>query len=231
MTRRERRALFGGAVVLAIVCSALFARAVFAQRAADYAHDQVRAAILASPAAPTPDLADRTMLSWTGATGQVHYWQALQRFRLVTGRATEALQYSFAPSFALIFDVEQTETYLRQAAVEAGTSAASSRLYDMLGLTYYADAELHAGQFPVEPALEAKAIGAFQEAVLADGTNDAAKTNLELLLRRQLRRQKATPQPTKGVQDTQRAESQSADPSGGLPMENGSIGPRFRGGF
>jgi len=231
MTRRERRALFGGAIVLAIVCSALFARAVFAQRAEDYAQAQVRAAIVGSPSAPTPDQADRTMLSWSGATGQVRYWQALQRFELVAARATDATRYTVSASLALIFNVEQTETYLRHAAVDAGTSATRSRLYDMLGLAYYLDAELHAGQAPVGPALVGKAIGAFREAVLADETNDAAKTNLELLLRKQLSNQSAKPHPTNGVQDTQRAEGESADPTGGLPMENGAVGPRFRGGY
>jgi hypothetical protein len=230
MTRNERRILLGGAIVLAVVCSALFARAVLAQRAADYAHAQARAAILLSAHAPRPDLADRTMLDWSGATGQVRYWQALQRLRLVAARATDSINYTLTPSLALIFKLEQTETYLHREAVEADTSAARSRLWDMLGLAYFDDAELHAGQVPVEPALIRKAIGAFRQAVVVDGTNEAAKTNLELLLRKVLKSQQEKAPPTKAVPDTQRAEGGVQD-SNSPPSLDGSIGPRFRGGF
>jgi len=230
MTRRERRVLFGGTIALAIVCSALFARAVLAQRAADYAHAQARAAILPSPAVPRPDFADRTMLSWSGATGQVRYWQALQRFRIVAARATEATQVTVGPTYGLLFSLEETETYLHQAAVEAGTSAIRSRLYDMLGLAYYADALLHAGPGPVEPALEAKSIGSFRQAVLVDGANEAAKTNLEVLLRKQLSHKHPKTKGAKAVPDTTRS---AGGPQGanGLPAENGAIGKKFRGGF
>ncbi len=230
MTRRERWILLGGAIVLALVCSALFARAVLAQRAADYAHAQARAAILVSATAPRSDFADRTMLGWSGATGQVRYWQALQRFRLVAARATAATEVTVLPSLALIFDLEQTEAYLRQVALEAGTKATSSRLYDMLGLAYYDDALLHAGQVPVEPALIVKAIDAFRQAVLLDGTNEAAKTNLELLLREQLSQRPPPAPPTKPLPDTNRADQGPPGPAG-LPDYFGVVGKRIRGGF
>ena len=230
MTRREKRVLLGGAIVLAVVCSLLFARAVLAQRAADYAHAQARAAILVSAKAPTADAADRTMLGWSGATGQVRYWRALQRFRLVAAQAVAATEVTVLPSLGLIFNLEQTEAYLRQEAVEAETDAARSRLYDMLGLAYYDDAELHSGQVPVEPALDAKAIDAFQQAVLLDGTNEEAKTNLEFLLRKVLSRQKPQTGPTKVLPDTNRADQGPDDPAG-LPNYYGVAGKRIRGGF
>jgi hypothetical protein len=222
--------LLGGAIVLAVVCSALFARAVFAQRAADYAQAQARAAILVSATAPRSDLADRTMLSWSGATGQVRYWQALQRFRLIARRATAAAGLTSLLGLGVIFDLQQTEAYLRQAALEADTSAAGSRLYDMLGLAYFDDAELHAGQVPVGPALDAKAISAFRQAVVVDGTNEAAKTNLELLLRRQLSQRQPSTKPTKPLPDTNRADNGPDGPSG-LPSYFGTVGKRIRGGF
>jgi hypothetical protein len=231
MTRREKRILLVGAIVLAVVCALLFARAVLAQRASDYAHAQARAAILVSATAPSSDVADRTMLGWSGATGQVRYWQALQRFRLVAARATAATQVTVVPSFiGLSFNLEQTEAYLRQAALEAGTNATRSRLYDMLGLAYYDDAALHAGQVPVGPALDAKAISAFRLAVLVDGTNEAAKTNLELLLREQLSQQQPPPPATKPVPDTNRADNGPDGPTG-LPSFFGAFGKKIRGGF
>lgn len=230
MTRREKRLLLGGAIVLAVVCSALFARAVLEQRAADYAHAQARAAILVSATAPRSDFADRTMLNWSGATGQVRYWQALQRFRLVDARATAAAGLTSLPSLALIFDLQQTEAYLRKEAQNADASATRSRLYDMLGLAYVDDAVLHAGQVPVAPALDRKAIGAFRQAVLTDGTNEAAKTNLELLLRQQLSQEKPPGPPSKPLPDTNRADQGPPGPSG-LPYYFGVIGKKIRGGF
>jgi hypothetical protein len=230
MTRRERWILLGGAIVLALVCSLLFARAVLAQRAADYAHAQARAAILVRETTPRSDFADQTMLGLSGATGQVRYWQALQRFRLVAARAVAATEVTVLPSLTLIFDLEQTEAYLRQVAAEAGTKGAGSRLYDMLGLAYYDDAVLHAGQVPVEPALIVKAIDAFRQAVLLDGSNEAAKTNLEFLLRKQLSQQPPKGPATKPVPDTNRAD-QGPDSPSGLPNYYGVVGKRIRGGF
>jgi hypothetical protein len=230
VTRWERRLLLGGAIVLAVVCSALFARAVIGQRAADYAHAQARAAILVSATVPRSDFADRTMLGWTGSTGQIRYWQALQRFRLISKRAIEAAGLTAMSSLGLIYDLAQTEAYLRREAVRGSTSAIRSRLYDMLGLAYFDDALLHAGQVPVGPALEAKAVGAFRQAVLADGTNEAAKTNLEFLLRKKLGQQQPPAGPTKPAQDTNRADNGTSEPSG-LPSYFGAIGKKIRGGF
>jgi len=100
----------------------------------------------------------------------------------------------------------------------------------MLGLAYYYDAVLHAGQGPVEPALDNKAIGAFRQAVLVDETNGAAKTNLELVLRKQLSLKPKPLNHTKPIPDTSRV---NIDPGGpnGLPQENGGHGKRFTGGF
>ncbi|HET6848460.1 MAG TPA: hypothetical protein VFH74_06355, partial [Gaiellales bacterium] len=78
MTPRERKALLAVAIVLALVCSLLFARAVLARRTADFARAQVRAALLSSNKAPASDFFERTMLGWTGETQQLRYWQALQ---------------------------------------------------------------------------------------------------------------------------------------------------------
>src|SRR5262249_48235679 len=158
---------------------------------------------------------------------QVRYWKALQRFRLVAARATAATEVTVEPPLELIFNVEATEAYLRKEALAADTSATKSRLYDMLGLAYYNDAALHAGQVPVEPALEVKAIDAFRQAVLLDGTNEAAKTNLELLLRKQLSRQHPPTPPTPPLPDTQRADNIADDPAG-LPAYFGAVGKRFR---
>lgn len=230
MTRREKRILLGGAIVLAVLCGLLFARAVLAQRAADYAHAQARAAILVSAKAPTADVAERAMLRWTGATEQVRYWQALQRFRVIAARAVEATEVTVLPSLELIFNLEQTEAYLRAVAAEADTDASRSRLYDMLGLAYYDDAELHSGQVPVEPALDAKAISAFRQAVLLDGTNEEAKTNLELLLRKVLARSKGPKATANPLPDTNRAD-QGPDGPTGLPDLYGVAGKKIRGGF
>src|SRR5205085_7411181 len=112
------------------------------------------------------------------------YWQALQRFRVVTAEARPSAQYTLLPTLPIVFKLEQTVTYLRGVAAQDGSRARRSRLEDMLGLAYFYDAELHQGQEPVEPELEGRAIAAFRQAVLLDSSNDAAKTNLEVLLRR-----------------------------------------------
>ena len=48
MTQRERRALLAAAVVLALVCSVLFARAVLVRRASDLFRAQARAALVSA---------------------------------------------------------------------------------------------------------------------------------------------------------------------------------------
>src|SRR5262249_29532188 len=105
-----------------------------------------------------------------------------------------------------------------------------SRLQDMLGLAYYYDALLHRGEEPVEPELEQRAVGAFRQAVLLDSSNDAAKTNLEVLLRKLLQRHKQHTPQQKPVPDTARVNSliQSAN---GLASMNGAVGRRVHGGY
>lgn len=230
MNRRERTGLLAGAVVLALFCSALFARAVLARRTDDFARAQARAALLSSRTSPTPDAAERAMLGWSGETEQVRYWQALQRFRFVTAEASQSTKYTLLPTLPLIFKLEQTVTYLRDVAGKESSRARRSRLEDMLGLAYFYDAALHQGEEPVEPELEAKAIAAFRQAVLLDGSNDAAKTNVEVLLRkRQAKRSPNTPH-QKPVPDQSRVNTliQSAN---GLPSMNGAVGRRVRGGY
>jgi len=230
MTRRERRTLLAGAILLAIVCSALFARAVLTQRAADLARAQARAALLPEPKAPASDAAARTMLGWSGGTEQLHYWQALQRFRVVMPAALKATHFTVAPSLALLFRLEGTVTYLRDAALNARSPALRSRLEDILGLAYYDDARLHAGEEPVAPQLERRAAAAFRQAVLLDDSNDAAKTNLEVVLRAlQAARQPPAPN-EKPVPDTSRVEG-LLDSSNGVPSMNGAVGPRIFGGY
>ncbi len=230
MTHRERRALLAGAIVLAIVCSAVFARAVLAQRAADLARAQARAALLPEPTTPTSDAATRWMLDWSGGTDQLHYWQALQRFRIVTAAALASTKFTVAPSLSLVFRLEETVTYLRSAASSARTPALRSRLEDMLGLAYYDDARLHAGEVPIAPQLEQRAVVAFRQAVLIDGSNDAAKTNLEVMLRTLQAARKPRAPHTKPVPDTSRAEGLVGGPEG-FPQMNGAIGFRPRGGY
>jgi hypothetical protein len=230
MTRRERGVLLAVAIVLAIVCSALFARAVVAQRAVDFARAQARAALLPERTTPTSDVAARTMLDWSGGTEQLHYWQALQRFRVVTKAALNAAQYTVGPPLSLVFRLEETVTYLRSAALSARSPALRSRLDDILGLAYYDDARLHAGEEPIAPQLERHAAAAFRQAVLSDGSNDAAKTNLEVLLRilQAERPPKARSVPPKP--DTTRGEGLLGGPSG-FPEMNGAVGPHTRGGY
>jgi hypothetical protein len=230
MTRRERKSLLAGATVLAVICSALFARAVLAQRTADFARAQVRAALLSSRKVPAPDAAERAMIDWSGAAGQMRYWLALQRFRIVAGQAKNASQYTFLPMLPLIFRLDETLAALRRAATEDDSSQRRSRLEDMLGLGYFYDAALHRGEDPEEPEFDGKAIVAFRQAVLLDGSDAAAKTNLELLLRMQHRRQLrhvGHPKPLPGQTRAQN-EQQSAS---GLPGQNGSVGRRFFGGY
>ncbi|HLX32646.1 MAG TPA: hypothetical protein VKR79_07745 [Gaiellaceae bacterium] len=229
MTRGERRGLLACAIVLAVVCSAFFARAVFAQRAADYARAQARAAFVLTPASPASDFAQREMIAWSGGTDQMRYWQALQRFRLVSHAALAATQYTLSPSLGLLFRLEETETSLRAAAALDDSRQRRSRLDDMLGLAYFEDAELHQGEFPVEPQLERKAIAAFQTAVLLDSSNDPAKTNLELLLK-QGEAKAPVAQQQKLQPDTTRVLGllQSAN---GLPSQNGAVGLRVHGGY
>lgn len=230
MTRRERRAFLAFAVVLALVCSLLFARAVLARRTADFARAQVRAALLSAPRSPTSDVADRTMLGWTGATEQVRYWQALQRFRAVAAEARPSTQYTLLPTLSLVFKLEQTVTSLKAVAARDDSPVRRSRLDDMIGLAYFYDAGLHQGQEPVEPELERRAIAAFRQAVLLDSSNDAAKTNLEVLLRKLLGRHKTqtvhqTPSP-----DQARVNS-LVEGTNGLASMNGAVGRRIRGGY
>jgi hypothetical protein len=229
MTRRERRVLLVCAVVLALVCSLLFTRAVLARRTADLARSQVRAALLVTPTAPAADFAERTMLSWSGGTGQLRYWQALQRFRLVAAAARQSTQYTLLPQLSLVFKLEQMVASLRAVTAQDGSPVRRSRLEDMLGLAYFYDAELHQGEFPVEPELEGRAIAAFRQAVLLDSSNDAAKTNLEVALRKQ-KTQKPHTVKQPPAPDQSRIESlpQSAK---GLTSLNGAVGRRVRGGY
>jgi hypothetical protein len=230
MTRRERRAFLGGAIVLALVCSLLFARAFLVRRTADLTRAQVRAALLSSRTSPTFDAAERTMLGWSGGTEQLRYWQALQRFRVVSAEASQSTQYTLLPTLPLVFKLEQTVTYLREVAQQDASPTRRSRLEDMVGLAYFYDAALHQGEEPVGPALESRAIDAFRQAVLLDSSNDAAKTNLEVLLRRQQRSGKSHTPHQKPVPDTARVDSliQSAN---GLASMNGAVGRRIHGGY
>lgn len=229
MTRPERRALLAGAIVLALVCSLLFARAVLARRTDDLARAQVRAALLPTRASPTSDVAERTMLRWSGGTGQLQYWQALQHFRVVTAEASRSTQYSLLPTLPLVFKLEQTVAYLRGVAAHDGSRARRSRLEDMLGLAYFYDAALHQGEKPVEPELERRAIAAFRRAVVLDSSNDAAKTNLEVLLRRQRSHKSHTPHQTP---DPDQARVNSlVEGTNGLPSMNGAVGRRIHGGY
>jgi hypothetical protein len=230
MTRGERRAFLVGAIVLTLVCGVLFARAFVARRTADLARAQVRAALVSSRSSPSFDAAERTMLGWSGETEQLRYWQALQRFRVVTAEASQSTQYSLLPTLSLVFKLEQTVTSLRGVEGRDGSRARRSRLEDMIGLAYFYDALLHQGEEPAEPDLEQRAIAAFQQAVLLDSSNDAAKTNLEVLLRRLQRSRKSHTVQQKPVPDTARVDSliQSAN---GLASMNGAVGRRIHGGY
>jgi hypothetical protein len=99
----------------------------------------------------------------------------------------------------------------------------------MLGLAYFYDAGLHQGEVPVAPELERKAIAAFRQAVLLDPSNDSAKTNLEVLLRRQRSQQSQTPHQTPDP-DQARVES-LVEGTNGLASMNGAVGRRIRGGY
>jgi hypothetical protein len=230
MTQRERRTLLGLAIVLAIACSALFARAVLAQRAADYARAEERSALLALRTSPSSNVADRTMLGWSGATGQVRFWQALQRFEVVGRQAEQAEQYTLAPPLSLVFQVGETETALRKTAVADHSRDRRSRLEDMLGLAYYYDAGLHQGEFPVEPQLLARSATAFRQAVLLDGTNAAAKTNLELALEAQRRAHQAKTPHTAAIPGQSRAQN-TLQAAVGHTSNNGAVGKHFAGGY
>lgn len=230
MTRRERRTLLAAALLLALVCSALFARAVFAQRASDLSRAQARAALLPERTWPSSDAVTRTMLDWSGGSEQGRYWQALQRFRVVTAEAQRATQYTLSPSLPLVFKLEQTVIYLRGAAANGGSRAHRSLLEDMLGLAYYADAELHRGQDPIEPELDRKAVAAFRRAVLLDPSNEAAKTNLEVLLRKVHRSRPATAPQANPLPDQARAD-RLVESANGLPSMNGAVGRRIHGGY
>ncbi len=229
MTRRERRWLLACAIVLAVVSSALFARAVLAQRAADLGRAQARAALLPTGKSPASDVTERAMLEWTGASEQMRFWQALQRFRIAAAAARRAEQYTLVP-LPLVFKLEATMTSLRNAAAQDHSRRRRSRLEDMLGLAYFYDATLHRGEDPVEPQLDGKAVVAFRRAVSLDTSNNAAKTNLEWLLRKQLRRQRRHAGHSKPVPGQTRAEGAMQDAIG-LPSQNGSVGRRFSGGY
>lgn len=230
MTRSERRWLLGCAIVLALACSVLFARAVLAQRTADLARAQARAAFLSSRKTPTSDFTERAMLGWTGSAGQMRFWEALQRFRLVTRKAKSATDYTLLPPLSVIFSLEETISSLRKTAAEDDSRQRRSRLEDMLGLAYFYDAELHRGEFPVEPQLVGSAVSAFRNAVLLDSSNEAAKTNLELLLLKQRRTHQPQEQHPKLLPDQSRVLSliQGAN---GLPSLNGAVGRRIHGGY
>jgi len=230
MIRRERRAFLACAIVLAVVCSVLFARAVLARRAADLARAQVRAALLSTRTSPAFDVAERSMLGWSGGTGQLRYWQALQRFRVATAEASQSTQYTLLPTLPLVFKLEQTVTYLRGVAEKDGSRTRRSRLEDMLGIAYFYDASLHQGEEPVEPELEGRAITAFRQPVLFDSSNDAAKTNLEVLLRTLKRSHKAHTGHQKPVPDQARVNS-LIERANGLPSMNGAVGRRVHGGY
>lgn len=230
MTPRERKALLAVAIVLALVCSLLFARAVLARRTADFARAQVRAALLSSNKAPASDFFERTMLGWTGETQQLRYWQALQRFRVVTAEARPSTQYTLLPALPLVFKLEQTVTSLRAVAARDGSRARRSRLEDMIGLAYFYDAGLHQGEEPVAPELERRAIAAFRQAVLLDRSNDAAKTNLEVLLRRELGRHTSHTVQQTPAPDQARVNSLVAG-TNGIASMNGAVGRRIHGGY
>jgi hypothetical protein len=229
MTRGERKALLLCAIVLALVCSLLFARAVLARRTADLARAQVRATLLSAKTSPASDFAERTMLGWSGETEQLRYWQALQRFRLVTADVRPATQYTLLPTLPLVFKLEQMVSSLKAVAAKDGSRARRSRLDDMVGLAYFYDAGLHQGEEPIAPELERKAIAAFRQAVLLDPSNDAAKTNLEVLLRR-LRSRRSPTAHQKPIPDQSRIDNliQSAN---GLASMNGAVGRRIHGGY
>jgi hypothetical protein len=229
MTRGEKRALLALAVVLAVACSVLFARAVLARRAAGLFQAQARAALLPSRTPPASDVAERTMLGWSGGTEQLRYWQALQRFRVVTAEVRPSTQYTLLPTLPLVFKLEQTVNYLRAVAAREGSRERRSRLEDMVGLAYFYDAGLHQGQEPVEPELERRAISAFRQAVLLDRSNDAAKTNLEVLLRR-LRSHSTHMPHQKPIPDTARVNS-LIESANGLASMNGAVGRRIHGGY
>jgi hypothetical protein len=99
----------------------------------------------------------------------------------------------------------------------------------MVGLAYFYDAGLHQGQEPVEPELERRAISAFRQAVLLDRSNDAAKTNLEVLLRRLSSHSTHTPH-QKPIPDTARVNS-LIESANGLASMNGAVGRRIHGGY
>jgi hypothetical protein len=229
MTSGERKALLACATVLALACSLLFARALVARQASDLFRAQARAALLPAPTAPTSNFAARTMLGWSGGTGQLRYWQALQRFRLIAAEVGPSTQYTLLPKLSLVFKLEQTVTSLRAVAAKERSRARRSRLEDMIGLAYFYDAGVHQGEEPVEPELERRAIDAFRQAVLLDGSDDAAKTNLELLLRRLPSRQTNT-RNQKPVPDTSRVNA-LVQGTNGLTSLNGAVGRRFHGGY
>ena len=230
MTRGERKALLVCAVVLALVCSLLFARAVLARRTADLARAQVRAALLSDPKGPSSDVAERAMLGLSGGTAQLRYWQALQRFRIVSSQARQSTQFTLLPTLPLVFNLEQTVSYLRGVAAQEGSRERRSRLEGMLGLAYFYDAELHQGEVPVQPELEKRAVAAFRRAVLLDGSNDAAKTNLEVLLRKLKQARKPHTVHQTPVPDQSRIEN-LAQGANGLPSMNGAVGRRVHGGY
>src|SRR5437763_17126686 len=128
MTRTERRALLACAIVLAIVCSLFFARAVLARRAADLFRAQARAALLPSRTSPPSDFAERTMLGWNGGTEELRYWQALQRFRVVAAEARPSTNYTLLPTLPIVFRLEQTVAYLGGVAAQDSSRARRSRL-------------------------------------------------------------------------------------------------------
>lgn len=230
MTRREKRSLLVAAIVLSVVCAVLFARAVVAQGAADLARAQARAALLPAKTSPSSDPVERALLDLSGASEQLHYWQALQRFRLVTQRAKVAEQYTLLP-LSIIFALDETAVSLAKSAAQDGSRARRSRLETMLGLTYVYDAELHRNQDLAEPQLTVSAIGAFRTAVLLDSSNNDAKTNLELLLQRQRRHiEQQQSKYQKPLPGQSRAEN-ALEKGGGLPSQNGAVGRHFTGGY
>jgi hypothetical protein len=229
MTRGERKALLACAIVLALACSLLFARALLARQASDLFRAQARAAFLPAPTAPTSNFAARTMLGWSGGTAQLRYWQALQRFRLMAAEVGPSTQYTLLPKLSVVFKLEQTVTFLRAVAAKEGSRARRSRLEDMIGLAYFYDAGVHQGEEPVEPELEKRAIAAFRQAVLLDGSNDAAKTNLELLLRRLRSSPTGTPHQTPAP-DQSRVNA-LVEGKNGLASLNGAVGRRIHGGY
>jgi hypothetical protein len=229
LTRGERKALLACAIVLALACSLLFARALLAREASDLFRAQARAALLPAPTAPRSNFAARTMLGWSGGDAQLRYWQALQRFRLMAAEVSPSTQYTLLPKLSLVFKLEQTVTSLRALAAKEGSRARRSRLEDMIGLAYFYDAGVHQGEEPVEPELEKRAIEAFRQAVLLDHSNNAAKTNLELLLRR-LRRPRTNTTHQKPVPDESRVNALVRG-TNGLTSLNGAVGRRFHGGY